>query len=123
MMIEPPRQPRIGGVFEIDDGVHVAVEHSRLEEMRRFVRQAGKSEFRAGMEFGLHKTTEIRRRGRAVEAVIVIQNSDPHERNSPLGKLASVSQMMGLLRVGSGLSTPGSFLLAAGLGYPGVRER
>jgi hypothetical protein len=72
MMVEPPGQPRVGGVLEIHDGIDVAVEISGLEKLVGFVGQAGESEFGRGIKFGFDKAAEKRRRGRAVETMIVI---------------------------------------------------
>ena len=78
MMIEPPGQARIGGVFEIDDGVFIAIEHAGLENLAGPMRQAGEHKFRIRMEFRFDKAAEKRRRSRAVEAMIVIEDSHPH---------------------------------------------
>ena len=72
MMVEPPGQARIGGVLEIDNGVHVAVEISGLKQLVGLVGEAGEREFGAGIELGFDKAAEKRRRGRAVETMIVI---------------------------------------------------
>ena len=38
MMVEPPGEPRVGGVLEVDDGILVAIEKMVVENLRRGVR-------------------------------------------------------------------------------------
>ena len=78
MMIEPPGQAGVGRILEIDDGVDIAVEHGGLEQLRGFMGQAGIDEVGAGIEFFSDKTAEEGRRGGAVEAMVVIENANPH---------------------------------------------
>ena len=78
VMIEPPGEARVGGIFKVDNGVDVAVEHARLKQLRSFVRQAGEEKLGAGIELFFHETAEEGRGGRAVETMIVIENSYPH---------------------------------------------
>jgi hypothetical protein len=78
-MIEPPRQVGIARIFEIYDGVFIAIEKLVLEKLRRLMRHPGVHEFRAGMKNTLHEAAEESRRRRAVEAVIVIKNAYAHD--------------------------------------------
>ena len=72
VMVEPPCQAGVGGVFEVHDGVLIPVEHGRLKQLRGLVRQTGKIELGIGMEFLLDKAAEEGRRRRAVETMVVI---------------------------------------------------
>ena len=74
-MIEPPRKVRIIRVFEIDNGVFVAVEQAVFEDLAGPVRHAGITKFRVGIDGSADKTAEKCSRRRAVEAVIVIEDS------------------------------------------------
>ena len=38
VMVEPPRQQRRAGIFEVHDGVFIAVENPVLKRLRGFVR-------------------------------------------------------------------------------------
>ncbi len=40
VVVEPPVEMRIGGVFEVHDGVHIAVEHTGFKELRGLVGKA-----------------------------------------------------------------------------------
>ena len=79
VMIEPPGQPGIAGIFEVHNGVLIAVEELRLEHLRRLVHHARIGKFRVGVEHAFHEAAEEGRRSRAVEAVIVIEDAEPHE--------------------------------------------
>ena len=78
MMIEPPGQARIVGVLEIDDGVLVAVEQAVFEELRRLVGHAGVWNSASGWNVPADEAAEEGRRGRAVETMVVIEDSHPH---------------------------------------------
>ena len=56
MMVEPPGQARIGGVLEIDNRVHVAVEISGLKQLVGLVGEPGERELGAGIEIGLRQS-------------------------------------------------------------------
>ena len=78
MMIEPPSQLGRAAVFEIHDGVFIAVEEFLLEELLGTVKQAREHELRRGVEA---RSEEIRENGGgacAVEAPIVIKKTNPH---------------------------------------------
>jgi hypothetical protein len=47
-MIEPPSQTRIRRVFEIDDGVHIAIKQTIFEKLRCPVGKSSEFEGRAG---------------------------------------------------------------------------
>ena len=96
VMIEPPGEPRIGRILEIDDGIHIAIEKPVFKELGRFVGQAGEFKLGAWSVLFLIKAAEISRRGRAVKTVIVVENSHPHEFMSvKRGKLSSLPQVRG----------------------------
>ena len=78
MMVEPPGDARRGRVFEIDDGVFVAGEIVFVEQ------RAGAMDQPYIFEFGVAdalpvETRKQRRRTRAVETLIVIEDSYPHK--------------------------------------------
>src|ERR1051325_8136825 len=78
MVIEPPRQTRIAGVFEIHDGILVAIKQTVLKELGGLMGHAGVVEFGIGMERAADKAAEKCRRRGAVETMIVIENSNVH---------------------------------------------
>ena len=78
MMIEPPGQARIARVFEIDDGVFVAIEQARIEHLRRLVGHPGIAEFRIRVNRARDEAAEEGGRGRPVKAVIVVQHAFQH---------------------------------------------
>ena len=55
MMIEPPGEVRMRGIFEVDDNVHIAVKEAVLKKLVGSVCQAGIVEFRARVEFALQE--------------------------------------------------------------------
>src|SRR6266849_9038882 len=79
VMIEPPGEVGITRIFEIYNGVFVAIEKLVLEKLRSFMRHSGVHEFRAGMKNALHEAAEESRRRCAVEAVIVIKDAYAHD--------------------------------------------
>src|ERR1700691_6016454 len=76
MVVEPPSEFGRAGIFEIHDGVFVAVECAVLEGLRGLVRHAGVEEFGGGIDALLVKARENRGGGGSVEAFIVEAN--PH---------------------------------------------
>jgi hypothetical protein len=96
MMVEPPGEPRVGRIFEIDDGVHIAIEKPILKELGRFVSQAGEFKICGRSVLIPIKTAKVSRRGSTVETVVVIENSHPHEFMSlKRGKLSSLPYLRG----------------------------
>jgi large-conductance mechanosensitive channel len=96
MMVEPPGEPRVGRILEIDDGIHIAIEKPILKELGRFVSQAGEFKIGAWSVFIAVKTAKVSRRGSTVETVVVIENSHPHEFMSlKRGKLSSLPYLRG----------------------------
>ena len=71
MMVEPPRDIRVGGVFEIDNGVLVAIEESVGELLAGLMRHPREMKVSAGLNALTEKTIKYRRRCRAVEASVV----------------------------------------------------
>ena len=78
VMVEPPGELRIAGVLEIDDGVFVAVEESRIEELGCLVRHSRVAEFRIGVNGPQDKPAEVSGRRRSIEAMIVIEHPCEH---------------------------------------------
>jgi len=82
MMVEPPCQARIRGVLEVDDCVLIAIEKAVIEMLRRGGGHAREVELGARMKSALHETRKKRSRGRAVEAMVVMQDSYLHVRRT-----------------------------------------
>ena len=94
-MVEPPIQFWVRGILKIDDGIHVAVEKRVLKQLIGRMRHPGVREFRVRMDFVADESAEVGCRGRAVEAVIVVENSNQHEVPA-LGKLDSMPDPLGV---------------------------
>src|SRR6516162_8500957 len=77
-MIEPPGKLRIVGILEIHYRVLIAVEQRIFEDLRCPMGHPCIGELRVRMNRAFDKTTEERSRGGAIEAVIVIEDSDEH---------------------------------------------
>ena len=86
MMIEPPGEPGLGGEFEVDNRVDAAIEQSRVPGLIGRVHHAGVHEVGAGMKLFTQETAEESGRGRPVEAMVVMENANPHElrRGKPI---------------------------------------
>ena len=78
MMIEPPGELLRRRIFEIHDGVFIAIEEAVVEKLRGPVRQTGEGELGAGMDCALDETREESGRGCAVEAMVVIEDPRAH---------------------------------------------
>src|SRR5260370_29036192 len=78
VMVEPPGDLGIGRVLEIDDGVLVASEQAVVEKLRGFVGEARVHELRIRVEGPFKEAAEKGCRRRAVETVVVIEDSYPH---------------------------------------------
>ena len=74
VMIEPPGEARGARVFEVDDGVFVAVEDSVFERGGGLVGHASELEVGGGINALAIKAGEDGGRGGAVEAFIVKEN-------------------------------------------------
>jgi hypothetical protein len=72
MVIEPPCELFIIRIFEIDNGILVAVEEAVFEDLARAVGHASVMKIRIRVKFPPDKTAEVSSRGRAVEAMVVI---------------------------------------------------
>src|ERR1043165_4137295 len=79
MMVEPPRQTVRGRVFEINDGVLVAVEHLFVKERARAMQEARGFNIRRRGDARFVEARENRRRGHAVKTVAVIKDAKFHE--------------------------------------------
>jgi len=78
MVVEPPGDARIGRVLKSTMAFSSPIEHAVVEELVGLVGHASEQELRVGMEPALDEAAEERSRGRAVEAVVVIENSNAH---------------------------------------------
>src|SRR5450756_1760586 len=74
VMIEPPGQLWVAGVFEVHDGVFVAIEQRRIEKLRRRVGHARIAELRIRVDRARDESAEVGSRRRPVKTVIVIQH-------------------------------------------------
>src|SRR5262245_34838369 len=86
VVVEPPGDFGTAAVLEVDDGVLIAVKQALIEELGCPVRHARVHELGIGVERALEETAEVRSRGRAIEAMVVIKDSYPHaviERGKP----------------------------------------
>ncbi len=84
VMVKPPGHARRARVFEIDDGVFIAVEQGFREGMPRLVRHPREMKLRARPDALPKKAVEDRRRRRAVEASVVkAQSNFDRVRHSP----------------------------------------
>ena len=77
-MIEPPGYVRMGGVFEVDDHVSIAVKQAVFEELIGTVSEPGIDEFGLRIALGLEKPRDEGSGSRPVETVVVIQDSHSH---------------------------------------------
>ena len=98
VVVEPPCQPRVRRVLEIHNGVLVAVEHALFKELRGLVGQAGENELGVGMVGILQKPAEKRRGGCAVEAIVVVENSDSHDTFCYKWKTIQIASIRGKLQ-------------------------
>ena len=71
-MIEPPREIGMRCVFEIDDGVDIAVEKPVFEELVGPVSEACVKELSGGIELTSEEASHIRRGRRSIKAVVMI---------------------------------------------------
>ena len=78
MVIEPPGETRIARILEIDDGVLVAIEKLRLENLRGFVGHTSVGKLCIRIKCTADESAEDSRRGGSVEAMVVIEYSNPH---------------------------------------------
>ena len=74
----PPPRARVSRIFEIDNGVDVAIEILGFKQLGGFMGHTGEGELRARIELRFRKTAEQSRRRRAIKAMIVIENSNLH---------------------------------------------
>src|ERR1019366_2641638 len=79
MVVEPPRQARIARVFEIHDGVHIAIPKAVLKQLGCLVGHPRIDIFRFRVKGALHEAGEICGGSSAVETMVVIKNAYPHE--------------------------------------------
>src|ERR1700726_33895 len=76
VVVEPPGEVGRGGIFEIDDGVFVAVEGAVFEGLRGLVRHAGVEEFGGGIDAFAIEARENRGGRCSVETLVVEANPD-----------------------------------------------
>jgi hypothetical protein len=75
-MIKPPRDLRGTRIFEVDDGIFIAIEMGFIEERSGAMQQAGKLEFHVASDALAIEAREERRRRCSVETLIVVENFD-----------------------------------------------
>src|ERR1700683_4583703 len=80
MMIEPPGEQRRTGIFEIHNGVFVAVENAVFEGLRSFMRHPGLNKLGIGVDSFAVKPGKHSGRSRSVEALIVKTKAKLHLR-------------------------------------------
>ena len=71
VMVKPPGHARRTRIFEIDDGIFIAVKQAVLERLPRLVSHPREMKLRVGLDALAKKTIEDRRRRRAIEASVV----------------------------------------------------
>src|SRR5271163_3245627 len=76
MMIEPPRNLGRTGVFEIDDGILVAVEMGFVKQRSGAMHETGEDELGVSANALAIKTGEQRRGASSVETFVVVKDSD-----------------------------------------------
>ena len=72
-MIEPPRQPVIGAVLEIDDRILVAIELFAIERIARPVHCRRVEDIRVRVDFRSIELGKYRGRRHSVETIAVIK--------------------------------------------------
>src|ERR1700733_15090610 len=78
MMVEPPRQQRRTGVFEVHNRVFVAVKNSILERMRSLVGHSRVINLRVRMNAFAVEAFENRSRGRSIETSVMKTKAKLH---------------------------------------------
>src|SRR4030095_16138786 len=90
VVIEPPGEARVAGVFEVHDGILSPVKFNIEKKLTRPMRQPFVDEIHVRADGLAVKMTEHCRRGQTVKAVIVVINLHSHrlfptsERTAPL---------------------------------------
>src|SRR5262245_49759949 len=79
VVIEPPCESRAAAVFEIDNGVFIAIEKLGSKRLVGAMGHAGIAELCARMNYARDEAAEVRRGGCAIETVVVIENTFNHE--------------------------------------------
>lgn len=83
-MVEPPGQPFVRAVFEIDDRVLVPVELLPVERVPGPVHRRRIPDLRSGMDLCRVKLSENGRRRNAVETIAVIKYAKFHIGNADI---------------------------------------
>src|SRR5271157_2994355 len=78
VMVEPPGQAVGARVFEIDDGVFVAVKDAGIEKLAGTVRQPVVAQFGSGIDAGAVEVSEDRGGASAIEALVMKADSYHH---------------------------------------------
>ena len=79
MMIEPPREPLVGTVFEINDRILVSIQLFPVKGIARPMHSGRITDLRIRVDLSAVKFTKDRRRRNAVKTVAVIENSKFHK--------------------------------------------
>src|ERR1700733_10915196 len=82
MVIEPPGNFRRAGIFEIDDGVLIAIKLRFIEQRARAMEEAGIDEVHVAAHAFAIKAAEERRRACPVKTLVVIKNPNSQMASS-----------------------------------------
>ena len=80
VVVEPPGEARIARIFEIHNGVLIAVEQRRIEGLGRPVRHPRVAKLRVRVHRTRDKTAEEGSRSRPIETMVVVQHAFEHEK-------------------------------------------
>src|SRR4029077_15141815 len=93
MVIEPPGELRRARIFEIHNRIFVAVEHSGLERLRRFMRHPGIQELRRRVHPLPVQTRKDGGGCRPVEAFVVKTDANLHRSLLKLAPMRKISPL------------------------------
>ena len=79
VMVEPPGEARIAGIFEVYDGVFIAIEQAGIEHLGCLVGHSRVAELSIGVDRPGNEAAEIGSGRCAVKAMVVIQHAFQHE--------------------------------------------
>ena len=78
VMVKPPGQAVAWGIFEIDDGVFIAIENTYVKQLPGPVHHPGVVELGLGINAGAIETREHGGRTGAIKTLIVKADADSH---------------------------------------------
>src|SRR5579862_2700869 len=76
VMVEPPGQSRRTRIFEINDGIHIAIKDAVLERLRSLMGHSGVRELRKRLDSLPIKAGKDRGGGSAIETFVVKTNAN-----------------------------------------------